>query len=242
MKIQAVIFDVYSTLLEVGPAPSDAAVRWQRLFETHWQGPPPMGRSEFAIACSQAIASRHAWARSRGIAWPEIDWPSVVCEVLPALGPLPAVEREEFIYEHIQLGRTLRLPTEAATALNWLRRQGIPLGIASNSQAYTLRELEEALAAHGLTLELFSSDLCFWSFRQGFSKPDPHVFHFLTHRLATRGIPPAGILMVGDRLDNDIHPARAFDWQTWQITASDDGPDRGPWSSLLERLNASTPS
>jgi FMN phosphatase YigB (HAD superfamily) len=134
------------------------------------------------------------------------------------------------------------MPAEAAATLAWLRRQGIPLGIASNSQAYTLRELEEALAAHGLSLEAFSSDLCFWSFRQGFSKPDPHVFHSLTHRLAIRGIPPSGILMVGDRLDNDIQPARAFDWQTWQIAATGDGPDRGPGSSLLERFKASTPS
>ena len=31
MTIRAVIFDVYGTLLEVGPAPPDADARWQRL-------------------------------------------------------------------------------------------------------------------------------------------------------------------------------------------------------------------
>jgi len=236
MNIQAVIFDVYTTLLEVGPPPSDAEARWQGLFEEHLQTEPPMSRSGFAIACSQVIAVRHAWARSRGIAWPEIHWPSVMIEVVPALGGLREAARDEFVYEHIQLGRTLRLPAEAAATLSWLGRRGVPIGIASNSQAYTLRELEEGLAGHGLNLEVFFTDLCFWSFRHGFSKPDPHVFQFLTHRLAARGISPETVLMVGDRLDNDIRPARAFGWQTWQIAPADGGPRCGPWTSLLQFL------
>jgi putative hydrolase of the HAD superfamily len=111
------------------------------------------------------------------------------------------------------------------------------LGIASNAQANTLRELKESLAAHALGIDLFEPDLCFWSFEHGFSKPDPHVFQTLTARLAALGISPRDTLMVGDRLDNDIEPVRACGWQMWQLTASpaEDGRISGNWNQLAHR-------
>ncbi len=234
---RAVLFDVYSTLLIVGPPPADAEVRWEKLCSSVLPQPPRWTRLEFSAACSQVIASRHSEARARGIQWPEIQWPSVVCELIPELRQLSEAERDKFLYAHIQTGRTIRIDPTAAATLQWLIRRGTTLGIASNSQAYTLRELESELAAHSLSLEVFQPDLCFWSFRQGFSKPDPHVMQTLTARLEARGIGPAEALMVGDRADNDIQPARRFGWQTWQVTASD-SPSGGPWTSLLSRLQS----
>ena len=234
---RAVLFDVYSTLLLVGPPPADAEIRWQKLWTAALPQPPRWSRLEFSAACSQVIAQRHAEARSRGITWPEIQWPSVVGELIPELRHLSEADREEFIYAHIQTGRTLRLDPTAAATLQWLARRGITLGIASNSQAYTLRELESELARHALSLEIFQPDLCFWSFQHGFSKPDPHVFQVLAARLEARGIAPAEVMMVGDRSDNDIQPAQCFGWQTWHLTASD-APNGGPWASLLTRLQS----
>jgi FMN phosphatase YigB (HAD superfamily) len=238
VKIQAVIFDVYSTLLEVGPAPIDAEMRWQRLFQATLQCPPRWSRLEFSAACSQVIARRHARARARGIQWPEINWPSVVVELIPELAGVSPAERDGFIHEHIQTGRTLEMSAEAATVLAWLRQRDALLGIASNSQAYTLTELEEALRSHELHLGLFSRELCFWSFEHGFSKPDPHVFQHLTQRLEARGVSPSAILMVGDRTDNDIEPARAFEWQTWQYTPTSRTSHSGSWTELLTHLQA----
>ncbi|MEK7674360.1 MAG: HAD hydrolase-like protein [Verrucomicrobiota bacterium] len=40
----------------------------------------------------------------------------------------------------------------------------------------------------------------------------------LTARMTARSIPPSQTLMVGDRLDNDIEPARAHGWQTSQFS------------------------
>lgn len=236
MTIRAVIWDVYSTLLEVGPPPSDAEAQWRRLFEKTFGATPTATRLEFFAACSQVIAKRHDWAKSRGIAKPEIQWPSVVIELLPELSRCSAPVREEFIYQHIQTGRRLALSNDAVTALAWLRQAGIPLGIASNSQAYTLREMAQELAPRGLDLSLFAPDLCFWSFQHGFSKPDPHVFQHLTARLEARGVDPAATLMVGDRLDNDIAPARAFGWQTWHLSVSPTETPGGSWDDLLALL------
>ena len=87
---------------------------------------------------------------------------------------------------------------------------------------------------------VFEPDLCFWSYRHGFSKPDPHVFRILTARLEARGLRPAEILMVGDRLDNDIEPARAHGWLTWRLAraAQTDVPPpaAGDWVALRRWL------
>ncbi len=238
MKVRAAIFDVYSTLLEVGPPPAHADDLWQRLFHEMLGVAPPLARTQFSLATAQVIARRHADARARGIPWPEIQWPAVVQEVTPGLARLTPAKRDEFHIRLMALGRTLRLADGAADGLRWLLAEGVLLGIASNSQAYTLGELAAALAGTGLNLSCFDPDLRFWSFAHGFSKPDPHVFRILTARLEARGISPAETLMVGDRLDNDIEPARTHGWQTWQLSSVSQTGARGNWMELLVWLEA----
>jgi FMN phosphatase YigB (HAD superfamily) len=236
MKIRAIIFDVYSTILEVGPPPTDADALWQELFEEMLGTPPPFNRTEFAMRTSRMIARRHQEARALGIRWPEVIWPAVVQEAIPDLARLEAEERDEFILRQMQIGRTLRLADGAVECLRRLNAERRLLGIASNSQAYTLCELDAALQGVGLNLSMFDPGLRFWSFQHGFSKPDPHVFRILTARLEARGITPAETLMVGDLLDNDIEPARAFGWQTWQLVSIKQNGPSGNWRELLAWL------
>ena len=235
LKIRAVIFDVYATLLEVGPAPADADERWVRLFADFLSAPPPFSRADFAVRSGQIIAARHAEVKARGIPWPEILWPEILLEVLPAVKRLGLGEFTQFITRHMELGRTLRLAGGAGPCLKMLRTKRCALGIASNAQAYTLGELSAALAGEALDLDLFPLGLCFWSFLNGFSKPDPHVFRILTTRLRQRGIRPEETLMVGDRADNDVEPARKFGWQAWQIAKSG-SPGDGDWKALRTHL------
>ena len=238
MKSFAAIFDVYGTLLMVGPPPPDADARWHHLFRDLLGTAPALSRLEFSIATNKVIARQHEEAHARGIAWPEVHWPSVASEVLPALTKLSTQVLDEFLFRQIQTGHTIRMTSETAAALRWFKERSFVLGIASNAQAYTLRELSEAMAVHALGLELFERDLCFWSFEQGFSKPDPHVFQVLSARLTARGLGPQKALMVGDREDNDLAPARAFGWRAWQICAhsGEDGGEFGDWNQLIRRL------
>jgi putative hydrolase of the HAD superfamily len=238
MHIRAVILDVYGTLLELGPLPSDAAARWQRLWRQQLNAEARLDLAGFATACAEVIAREHATARARGVAHPEVFWPQVVAEVLPELAALSEAAREEFLFQQARLWHTVRLAADAAPALQALAQRGLQLGIASNAQPYTLRELREALAAAGLTPEVFTPSLCFWSFEHGFSKPDPHVFQLLTTRLAARGVAPAETLMVGDRLDHDIEPARAYGWQTWLLTPEGGAGNAGGWQALRRWLEA----
>lgn len=237
MSVRAAIFDVYGTLLEVGPPPADAEERWRQLFREMFHTEPVLDRVGFSVACSQAIARRHAAARGRGIVWPEIHWPSIVAGVLPALAGLAPADQAEFLYRHIGTGHTVWMTAETAATLRWLEARQCLLGIASNAQAYTLRELGEALAGHGAGMAMFARDLCFWSFEHGFSKPDPHVFEILTTRLAARGVEPAQVVMIGDRADNDIAPARAHGWQVWRrgVGGDQEWPVFREWLMRLER-------
>lgn len=239
MTLRAVIFDVYATILEVTPPPSHAEDLWRELFAETLSAKPPLTRTQFSVATEQVIARLHAEARTQGIPWPEILWPRVVVEVLPDLASLPAGQLDDFLLRQMQMGRTLRLAEGAAECLGWLKNTGRLLGIASNSQAYTLRELQQALSSVGLDLSIFERDLCFWSFEHGFSKPDPHVFRILSARLEARSLRRGEVLMVGDRLDNDVAPARTQGWRTWLLQA--DSPLGGNFRQLLAMLKEAGP-
>lgn len=238
MNIRVVIFDIYGTLLDVGPPLPEADARWQGLCHDLLGVEPRLSRLQFSVASSQVIARHHQAAQARGIPWPEVHWPSIVAKVMPELAQLSRYDQEEFIFRQIQTGHSTRMAAETAAALRWLKDRPTLLGIASNAQAYTLRELTEALATHALGMDLFESHLCFWSFEHGFSKPDPHVFQILTARLAGLGISPREILMVGDRLDNDIEPAKAHGWQAWQFRPAADGD----WAGLRQTLRGLQPT
>lgn len=231
MNVRAIIVDIYQTVLEVGPPPADAEARWQALGQEGLNAAPRLRLGQLKAACEGVIDREHRAARAAGISWPEIFWPAVMGEVLPELAALPTTERDEFLVRQQGLVRSVRLMPGAAAVLRAARERGWLLGIASNAQPYTLHELATALETSGLTLEWFAPELCFWSFAHGFSKPDPHVFRLLTARLRARGIAPADVLMVGDRHDNDIEPARAQGWRTWRLTAAPEAGG-GDWAAL----------
>jgi FMN phosphatase YigB (HAD superfamily) len=236
MNLRAIIFDIYATLLEVGPPPPDADTRWRQLFRDALKIEPPLTRLDFSIAASKVITRHHEAARARGIPWPEVYWPAIINEVIPELAQLSAHDQSEFIFWQIGTGHTTRMTADAAATLSWLKERQFRLGIASNAQPYTLREVEEALSVHSLGLSLFDPQLCVWSFEHGFSKPDPHVFQILTARLAAVGISPAETVMIGDRRDNDVEPARAHGWHAWHLSPAGDGG----WSKLREWLENPT--
>jgi len=82
--------------------------------------------------------------------------------------------------------------------LDRLVGQGLRLGIVANQPARARERLERAgILRHFSALHL--------SGREGARKPDPSAFLAVTEVL---GVAPADCVMVGDRIDNDIAPAR----------------------------------
>jgi FMN phosphatase YigB (HAD superfamily) len=241
---RALIFDLYGTLLQVGPPPPDAEARWAALWGEYFppahplHAPPLLTLAELEAAVAPLIAREHALARARtpGLRQPEIIWPDLAAQVLPALPSLAAPSaaaagRDAFFVRHAALCRTVSLAPGAADCVRRELALGTVLGIASNAQAVTRHELAAALGAHGLSTDLFAPELCFFSYEHGVAKPDPAVFAWLSARLAAQGVPPGQTLMIGDREDNDVAPARAAGWLAWQL-AAEPGEARGDWAAL----------
>lgn len=91
------------------------------------------------------------------------------------------------------------LHADVPGCLEQLRRSGYRLGIIANQPS----QVRAAMARDGLVdaFEVWgvSEDL-------GLQKPDPQLF---VHALRTAGVEPGRAVMVGDRLDYDIRPAKA---------------------------------
>jgi FMN phosphatase YigB (HAD superfamily) len=225
----AVIFDVYGTLFDAEPTAGDPEAAWRGLHHATFGHEAPFSLDHLAERCRHLVSDDHDVAHHAGIVSPEVEWESVMRRALPHLDTLPALAVAEFLHGHIQLLRSVTLAPAAVLILQHAVRVGLPLGLVSNAQPYTVRELKEALSAADLSEGLFLPDLTLWSFALGFSKPDPYVFRLLAFRLLARGIRPEDTLVVGDRLDNDIEPARRQGFQTWWLNTSDEGS----WAALL---------
>jgi HAD superfamily hydrolase (TIGR01549 family) len=102
---------------------------------------------------------------------------------------------------------------DALPCLRALRAAGFKVGIAGNQP----EAAETSLAALGVTADFVAS-----SARWGVEKPDPGFFARLAE---AAGAPPHAIAYVGDRLDNDILPAKAAGMTAVFIS-------RGPWGLI----------
>ncbi len=244
MKIRAVIFSVYGTLLHVGPPPVDAAARWRWLWENSLGRRPRLDLEAFNAEVRTVVERDAAQALACGIAHPEVYWPEVLNEVAPEFRSLPRDARRGFEVAQARLARTTALMAGSASVLRLLLTSGVVLGIAANAQPYTVRELDEALVAVGLGADIFQEDLAFWSYRHGFAKPDPHVFRLLAIRLKARAILPCEVLLVGNDPEMDLRPAHAFGWLTYQLRTGGGDPaiPGGEWHTLAGWLDGRLPT
>ena len=85
-----------------------------------------------------------------------------------------------------------------AEVIAWLHNRGLLLGLAANQPARTLHVLDE----HGLGRYFHHREV---SGTHGFRKPDVRLFLRCCEDL---GVAPEECIMIGDRVDNDIAPAR----------------------------------
>ena len=99
---------------------------------------------------------------------------------------------------------------DALPCLTRLRELGYAVGIAGNQRAGSLAALP-ALGFGGVMIAASAT--------MGVEKPNPKFFAALT---VSAGVPAASIAYVGDRLDNDVLPARAAGMAAIFVK-------RGPW-------------
>ncbi len=114
-----------------------------------------------------------------------------------------------------QLARSDFYP-DAMDCLTALKSRGYRIGIVGNQPAAAEASLRECGVA---------ADFIATSAAWGVEKPSPAFFAKLAE---AAGVPPAEIAYVGDRIDNDVAPARAAGMTAVFIR-------RGPWAVIQEQ-------
>lgn len=85
-----------------------------------------------------------------------------------------------------------------------LHERGVPLGLVANQPADALARMDAA----GIARYFSHRDV---SGTHGFRKPDVRVFLHASEHL---GVTPERCIVVGDRIDNDVAPARTLGMRT----------------------------
>ncbi|MDT0424384.1 HAD family hydrolase [Streptomyces evansiae] len=147
------------------------------------------------------------------------DYRDVFQEFQPGFDLYAERERRAAAGQPEQFGEDDLYP-EVRDALHALRADGLWLGIAGN----------QTVRAGKILRELFTKDvdLIGTSDDWGASKPDPAFFHRVADAVPAE---PGEILYVGDRVDNDIAPARKAGMLTALVR-------RGPWATIQWRTEA----
>jgi HAD superfamily hydrolase (TIGR01549 family) len=116
-------------------------------------------------------------------------------------------ELRKLIEAEARYPKELEAPYEGAeqTLRTLSSRYGI--GVIANQSAGT----QERLTKWGLMPFI---SICLSSTEAGLEKPDPAIFQLALSRAICR---PSQAVMIGDRLDNDVRPARLQGWKTIRI-------------------------
>src|SRR6266850_247657 len=113
----------------------------------------------------------------------------------------------KLIQAEARYNKELESPYEGAEQTLRTLSSRYRIGVISNQPAGT----EERLTKWGLMPFI---SICLSSTEVGLEKPDPAIFQLA---LSQSGCEPAQAVMIGDRLDNDIRPARLLGWKTIRI-------------------------
>ncbi|WP_420098335.1 HAD family hydrolase [Corynebacterium sp.] len=110
---------------------------------------------------------------------------------------------------------------DALTCIESARAAGFIIGIAGNQPSGAARQLAQA----GMTADFIAS-----SAQWGVEKPSTAFFE---RTVDEAGVEAGSVLYVGDRLDNDVLPARRAGMQTAFLV-------RGPWGYVHDRWHEAT--
>jgi len=145
--------------------------------------------------------------------------PHVVCAALGVT--IARGEHHRRLYDHLGVEPPASLPVyvredfypDALPCLGALRRAGYLIGVAGNQSA----ELEDWFRSEGIDVDVVAS-----SARWGVEKPSPQFFARMVESV---GCEAGEVAYVGDRVDNDVVPARRAGLVAVYVR-------RGPWGLL----------
>lgn len=188
-----------AVLFDVG-GPLDCELQWERLIDRDIRA---------ALKAHGVDVSDEAYARASEEAvrsFAPSCYHTIIWTLAAACADRAAVAAAA--YERMAAGGAARdrerggieLRPGAARLLERLTRRGLKLGVLANQPDKMKAELDRVgIARHFAHIELPGDD--------GIRKPDPRFF---LRACAALDVAPDHVIMVGDRIDNDIAPARAL--------------------------------
>jgi putative hydrolase of the HAD superfamily len=175
----------------------------------------------------EAIAKEHQELEKKGVAPAEVQVDRIWAEMIARVGgDLKAVQPRMAAAYREMLANPVRAFSGAADALRKLATTGVRLGIASNSQFYTMPILGRTLGLD--PAEFFEPELTFLSFRLGFAKPSPYFFRLVKTTVSELGLMAEEALVVGNDCANDVLASQAHGLQALLFHGNDQSVRLGP--------------
>ncbi len=204
--IQAVIFDIYGTLVYYNLGDVDDIVRRKEETKKAFRKAAKVFKfdkpDEVYERWVEEINKEQQRKKKRGVKNPEV----VIEKIwMKTLGCSENKGRKIALFME-EKENNPRLFPGVKKCLTDLKKKGLKLGILSNAQFYTKIMMEKNLKRK---MEyFFDKDMELYSFRLGYSKPNPKGFEILKKRLRKHKIKPSETLFVGNDTLKDIWAAK----------------------------------
>jgi putative hydrolase of the HAD superfamily len=213
-RVEAVLFDIYGTLLISRSGDIHAARRnvetAGQLDELLERFQPAVSREELLDTFFRKIESVRSAMRANGVDHPEVEIDRIWQEVLNLSDPVAA---RRFALEFEMIVNPCYPMPHARELFPALRKRGMFMGIISNAQFFTPLVFRELMGVSPESAGC-SESLIFYSYRHGCAKPSHRLFQAAARQLQKLGTQPQHALYAGNDMRNDILPAGAEGFQT----------------------------
>lgn len=199
-RIDAVVFDLFNTLLHFDTKPgfADDLARF-------------LGKPKVDVA---SVMSGVFWEFETG----QVSIDERMEFILESLDANDKLDPKQLIkQELIDLQRCTQVYAGVSTTMAWLRAQELELGLCSNANPYG-----ESLASYHNLAAMIGRDNLLFSHRIGVRKPEPEIYQ---HILQLLGVAPGRCLYVDDGGDRSLWGAKQAGMITVRVKHIDHEPD-----------------
>ncbi|MGM5483547.1 MAG: AAA family ATPase [Nanobdellota archaeon] len=206
--IKAILFDIYGTIIKSDAGDLDDSLckqnniikslnKLKEKYQVNFESETIM-KSYF-----DEIKSDHKEKEKQGIEYPEVQIEKIWEKVFRKNGISSVKSFKQFAYDFYDKCSERSLYKGVKETLKLLKKEGYYIGIVSNAQFYTSKDLKRLLEINDIN-EIFTEELNFFSYKMGYSKPNPEVFKNVNLALNKKNIFPFETIYIGNSAEKDI--------------------------------------
>ncbi len=223
MKIKAVLWDIYGTLLipKIGDLQQSLDKKEQyilsfkkflKLLNDDFNIKVNISPEEGAEYLLNLIHIEHNVKKLKNITYPEVDiikiWQLWFFYFTNKLFARRTIKKFSICFESINNPTTIA--KNAVKVLTWIKKQKLKQGIISNAQFYTKIFLNKYINFN----KIFDQELVFFSYQLGYAKPESKIYMKAIENLAKQNINPEESIYIGNDLQNDIYTPQKLKFNT----------------------------